>query len=77
MRMSLNTVMNPHMKKSTVMIANGPRYVLPVSVPVDGFWVDVAGLHINFLFPAICLVECAVSNSSVSPGAISSRAIQA
>jgi hypothetical protein len=24
--MSLNTVMNPHMKNSTVMIAKGPRY---------------------------------------------------
>ena len=27
--MSLNTVMNPHMKNRTVMIANGPRWVGP------------------------------------------------
>ncbi len=31
MRMSLKTVMNPHMKKRMVMIANGPRYDFPFS----------------------------------------------
>src|ERR1039458_784825 len=30
--MSLNTVMNPHMKKRVVMIANGPRYVRPLQL---------------------------------------------
>ncbi len=29
MRISLNTVINPHIKNRTVMMANGPRYVGP------------------------------------------------
>src|SRR6185312_6891861 len=35
MRMSLNTVMKPHMKNSVVMIANGPRYVWPLLLGGD------------------------------------------
>jgi hypothetical protein len=30
MSTSFHTVMNPHMKKRMVMIANGPRFVRPV-----------------------------------------------
>jgi hypothetical protein len=33
--MSLITVVKPHMKNSEVMIANGPRYVLPLSASVE------------------------------------------
>src|SRR5947208_676508 len=33
--MSFSTVMNPHMKNSVVMIANGPRYVWPPAGAVE------------------------------------------
>ena len=58
--MSLKTVMKPHMKNSTVMIENGPRYVWPLSDDED-----VEGAAVDWIV-AIFVLSCLYFESPAS-----------
>jgi len=53
-RMSLNTVMKPHMKNNTVMIANGPRYVWVLPVVEDCVGLLVVVLMVAIFWSCCC-----------------------